>query len=231
MRKPDYPSADADRWGRVDEYFSGLLAPHDAVLDEDLKANAQAGLPPGDVSATQGQLLAIFVRMIAARRVLEIGTLGAYSTIWMGRALGTAGKIVTIELDPGYAVVARNNIKRAGLAERVELHVGSALDILPALHSKSAGPFDLIFIDADKPNNPAYLQWALRLSRPGTVIVGDNVVRGGAVADASSVDQKVLGVREFLNAIAVDSRLTATAIQTVGEKGWDGFAIAIVGEF
>jgi predicted O-methyltransferase YrrM len=170
-------------------------------------------------------MLALFIKMVNASRVLEIGTLGGYSTIWMANALPEDGCVVTIEANSDHAKVARANILKAGIADRVDLRVGEALDVLPTLD----GAFDLIFIDADKPNNPSYLQWALRLSRPGTVIIGDNVVRGGAVLDAASDDANVRGVREFLQMIANEPRLSATAIQTVGEKGWDGFALAVVG--
>lgn len=228
MRTPDYPLADAERWSRVDSYFADLLAPADLALVAALDANAAAGLPAHDVSPMQGKLLALMAGMVGARRVLEIGTLGGYSTIWLARALPASGRVVTIEANPSYAEVARANIERAGVANRVELRVGKALDVLPLLEAETAGPFDLIFIDADKPNNPDYFRWALRLSRPGTVIVGDNVVRGGAVADADSEDANVVGVRAFLDMIAADPRLDATAIQTVGEKGWDGFALAVV---
>lgn len=225
MRIPDYPAADAERWSNVDRYFADRLAPSDPALDAALADNAAAGLPAQDVSATQGKMLALFVAMTGASRVLEIGTLGGYSTIWMARSLPEGGTLVTIEADPRRAAVARRNIARAGLEARVDLRCGLALDVLPTL----SGPFDLVFIDADKPNNPAYLRWALALSRPGTVIVGDNVVRGGAVVDASSEDGSVRGVRAFLDAIAGEPRLSATAIQTVGEKGWDGFVLAVVG--
>lgn len=224
MRIPDYPSADSEQWTRVDDYFSALLAPADAHLQAALAANAAAGLPAHDVSAVQGKLLALFIAMTRAVRVLEIGTLGAYSTIWMARALPASGCVTTIETNEHHAEVARANIARAGLTQRVDLRVGAALDVLPTL----TGPFDMIFIDADKPNNPLYLQWALTLSRPGTIIVGDNVVRGGAVTDSTSDDPNVRGVREFLRMIAEDERLDATALQTVGEKGWDGFALAVV---
>ena len=224
MRVPDYPSADAQRWNAVDTYFAGLLAKEDAVLARALATNAEAGLPAQDVSALQGQMLALLVQMTAARRILEIGTLGGYSTIRMARALPAYGTIVTIEADERHAAVARQNFERADLRARIDLRVGRALDVLPTL----TGPFDLIFIDADKPNNPDYIRWALDLSRPGTVIVGDNVVRGGAVADPNSADPNVRGVRGFLDIIALEPRLTATAIQTVGEKGWDGFVLARV---
>lgn len=224
-RIPDYPEADADRWADVDAYFTDLFLPSDPAGDAALAANATAGLPPHDVSAAQGQMLALFVRMTRAARVLEIGTLGGYSSICMARALPHGGQIVTIEADQHHADVARANIARAGMTDRIHLHVGPALGILPTLE----GPFDLIFIDADKPNNPDYLRWALRLARTGTVIVGDNVVRGGAITDGESDDPNVRGVRTFLSMIASEPRLTATAIQTVGEKGWDGFVLAIVG--
>ena len=216
------------RWTSVDEYIVDRLVPTDSALDCVLSANAAADLPPHDVSPNQGKLLHIFARMINARRVLEIGTLGGYSTIWVSRALPKGGRVVTLEADPAHAEVARSNIERAGLAHVVELHVGSALDSLQKLPDNQ--PFDLIFIDADKPNNPAYLAWALKLSRPGTVIIGDNVVRGGAVLDPESNDPRVQGVRRFFDVIADEPRLTATALQTVGSKGWDGFAIAIVND-
>lgn len=224
MRIPDYPSADAEKWSAVDEYFSHLLAPADAMLEAALQANARAGLPAHDVSATQGKMLALFIRMLQAKRVLEIGTLGGYSTIWMARALPAGGRLITIEADPRHAEVAVQNIANAGVSDRVEVHVGAALDVLPTLQA----PFDLIFIDADKKNNPHYLQWALRLSHTGTVIIADNIVRGGAVADVNSADPNVAGVREFLRMVAENPRLDATAIQTTGEKGWDGFAMAVV---
>lgn len=226
MRQPDYPSADAERWNAVDTYFGGLLAPDDDVLTEALKANAEAGLPAHDVSALQGQFLAVLVQIIGARRILEIGTLGGYSTIRIARALSKDGTVVTIEADEGHAAVAQANIERAGLSGRIDLRIGKALDVLPQL----TGPFDLIFIDADKPNNPNYIRWALTLSRPGTVIIGDNVVRGGAVVDRDSADANVQGVRSLLDIIAAEPRLTATAIQTVGEKGWDGFVLARVAD-
>ena len=224
MRKPDYPSADAESWNKVDTYFTERLSPDDWVLTKALADNALAGLPAHDVSSMQGQFLALLVQASSATRVLEIGTLGAYSTIRMARALPTDGKIVTIESNPDYAAVAEANIARAQLINQVDLCIGKALDILPKL----AGPFDLIFIDADKPNNPHYLDWALKLSRPGTLIVGDNVVRGGAVVDSESTDPSVIGVRRFIDLIANNPRLSATALQTVGEKGWDGFILARV---
>jgi len=224
-REPDYPSGTIADWAAVDGYFSSLLTPPDAVLEQALAASAAAGLLPHEVSPLQGRLLALLARIAGARRILEIGTLGGYSTIWLARALPSDGELVTIEADPLAARIARKNIARAGLDDRVTVLPGRALDLLPGL----AGPFDLVFIDADKPNNPHYLRWALALSRPGTLILGDNVVRGGAVADGGNSDPRVAGVRAFLEAMAAEPRLEATAIQTVGEKGWDGFALAVVG--
>ena len=211
-------------WKRVDEYLAGLLAPPEPALDAALAANAAAGLPSIDVSPLQGKFLHVLARLVGARRILEIGTLGGYSTIWLARALPEGGRLVSLEAAPAHAEVARANIVRAGLAARAEVIVGPALETLPGLQ----GPFDLVFIDADKRGNPDYLTWALRLSRPGTVIVCDNVVRGGAVADAASPDPGVVGTRRFFELLAGEARLTGTAIQTVGSKGWDGFAIAIV---
>ncbi|WP_210453801.1 O-methyltransferase [Pantoea ananatis] len=224
MRTPDYPSEDQPKWAAVDDYFSQQLIPADSHFQAALVANRQAGLPAHDVSALQGKMLGLFIKMINASRVLEIGTLGGYSTLWMAQALGAEGKITTLEADSHHAQIARQNIHRAGLAERVDLRLGAALDVLPQLQ----GPFDLIFIDADKRNNPHYLRWAVTLARPGTVIIADNVVRGGAVTEAASTDCNVQGVREFFQLLTSDPRLDATAIQTVGEKGWDGFVMARV---
>ncbi|HRO12679.1 O-methyltransferase [Amaricoccus sp.] len=211
-------------WRAVDGYLAGVLLGDDPALAATLAANAAAGLPAIDVSPLQGKLLHILARMAGARRILEIGTLGGYSTIWLARALPEGGRVVSLEAEARHAEVARANIAKAGLADRVEVVVGPALGSLPTLE----GPFDLVFIDADKRGNPDYLAWALRLSRPGTVIVCDNVVRDGAVADAASRDPGVLGTRRFFEMLAAEPRLTATAVQTVGAKGWDGFAIAIV---
>jgi predicted O-methyltransferase YrrM len=218
-----------DHWSIVDNYIVDRLLPVDPVLEAVLAANAAAGLPAHDVSSAQGKFLQLIARMIGARRILEIGTLGGYSTIWLSRALPPDGLVVTIEADPGHAEVARSNFVRAGLTERIDLRVGAALAILPGVEADHIGPFDLIFIDADKPNNPDYLTWAVRLARPGTVILGDNVVRDGAVADPNSTDPRVQGVRRFFDLLAADKRLSATALQTVGSKGWDGFALALVG--
>jgi predicted O-methyltransferase YrrM len=215
-------------WNAVDDYIAEELIATDASLDTALESNRDNGLPAIDVSPAQGKLLNLLVRMNNARRILEIGTLGGYSTIWMARALPADGKVVTLELDPHHAKVARANIKRAGLSELVDLRVGPALDSLAKLSGEGAGPFDFIFIDADKPNNPNYLTWAMKLSRPGTVIVCDNVIRDGDVIRQSSPDQNVQGARAAFSFIGKDKRLEGTAIQTVGVKGYDGFAIAIV---
>lgn len=217
-----------DLWEDVDRYFESTLVPSDPALDEALAANQAEGLPAHDVSRTQGKLLNLLIRIQQARTVLEIGTLGGYSTIWLARALPPGGRLISLELNPRHAETARFNLRRAGLASTVEVRVGPALDSLQALREEGAGPFDFIFIDADKPNNPAYLKWALELSRPGTVIVADNVVRNGAVADPGTADPNVLGIRGFLEAIRRNPRLSATAIQTVGVKGYDGFAMALV---
>ena len=225
MPNHDDRSTDAARWSAVDHYLVDLLSPPESRPAAALAENAASGLPKIDVSATQGKMLGLFVRMTKASRVLEIGTLGGYSTIWMAGALADGGKLVTIEVSERHAAVARKNVERAGLGDRVEIRVGAALDVLRSLE----GPFDLIFIDADKVNYPGYLREALRLSRPGTVIIGDNVVRGGAVIDPDSGDPNVRGVREFLQIMAKEPRLSGTVIQTVGEKGWDGFALAVVG--
>lgn len=213
-------------WDRVEEYFVDRLLPVDAALDAAMAANAAAELPEIDVSPVQGKFLHILARMTGASRILEIGTLGGYSTIWLARALPADGRLVTLEFVPEHAEIARGNIARAGLAERVEVRVGAALDSLPDLAGEP--PFDFVFIDADKANNAAYLDWALRLSRKGGVIVCDNVVRSGRVADAASASADIVGTRRMFDRLAAEPRLTATAMQTVGSKGWDGFAIAIV---
>jgi predicted O-methyltransferase YrrM len=217
---------ETDDWMRVDDYIAATLLPPDPVLDAALAANAAAGLPAIDVAPAEGRFLHILARMVGARRILEIGTLGGYSTIWLARALPEGGQLVTLEADPAHAAVARGNIERAGLADVVDLRLGRALDTLPALADEA--PFDLVFIDADKPSNPDYLAWALRLARPGTVIVCDNVVREGRVADAGSVEPAILGTRRLFEMLAAEPRLTATALQTLGSKGWDGFAFATV---
>lgn len=214
------------QWSAVDKYMISQLIPQDEVLTRVLENNLRAGLPQHDVAANQGQLLALFVRMTQAKRILEIGTLGAYSSIWMARALPPDGKLITLEADPTHAQVARLNIGLAGLDDRIELQEGPALRSLEGFGD--IPPFDLIFIDADKPNNPGYLEWALHYSRPGTLIIGDNVVRDGEVINGQSDDARVQGVRRFIEMTGDNPRLTATALQTVGVKGWDGFTLAIV---
>ena len=214
------------QWCSVDNYMISSLIPEDEVLQNVLENNKRAGLPEHDVAANQGQLLALFVRMTQARRILEIGTLGAYSSIWMARALPPDGKLITLEADPKHAAVARQNIHLAGLSDRIELITGPALKSLE--NFGDVPPFDLIFIDADKPNNRGYLERALHYSRPGTVIIGDNVVRDGEVVNGQSDDARVQGVRKFIEMTGDNPRLTATALQTVGVKGWDGFTLAMV---
>jgi len=215
---------DRQTWQAVDDYFTGQLSGPDPVLDAAHEANALAGLPPIDVSPAQGKLLHLLARTVGARRILEIGTLGGYSTIWLARALPTDGELVTCEISPAHAEVARANLARAGLDGRVDVRVGPALDTLPTLD----GPFDLAFIDADKRSNAEYFRHALRLSRPGTMIIVDNVVRGGRVADTDSDDPDTRGTRAVTEAIAREPRVDATAIQTVGSKGYDGFLLARV---
>jgi predicted O-methyltransferase YrrM len=217
-----------DRWKAVDNYLAERLISPDTALDAALEASTAAGLPPISVSPTHGKLLHLLAKMRGARRILEIGTLGGYSTIWLARALPPDGRLITLEADPRHAEVARANIARAGLEGIVELRLGKALDSLPQIAAEKNGPFDLIFIDADKQNIPRYFDWALRLSRPGTLIVVDNVVRGGAVVDAATEDTNVQGVRQFMDMVAREPRVSATAIQTVGLKGYDGFALALV---
>lgn len=213
-------------WRAVDDYLQDLLVPEDDVLRQVSAENHLAGLPPHDVAPNQGKLLHIFARMVNAKRILEIGTLGGYSTLWLARALPEDGELVTLEYDENHVAVARKNLARAALSVRVSLHVGAALDTLKTLDEKQ--PFDLVFIDADKVNNPVYLDWALKLSHPGTVIIADNVIRGGAILDHDSQDKSVIGVQAFFSALSANGRLTSTAIQTVGSKGWDGFSISIV---
>ncbi len=217
-----------DLWTAVDRYFADLLSPRDPALDAALEASTAAGLPEIQVSANQGKLLNLLVRLQGSRAILEIGTLGGYSTIWMGRALSPGGRLVTLEADPKHAEVARSNIARAGLDRIVEVRLGRALDTLPKLAAEKPGPFDLIFIDADKPSIPDYFAWALKLSRKGSLIIVDNVVRDGAVIDADSDDASVQGVRKLHEILGAEPRVSATAIQTVGTKGYDGFTIALV---
>lgn len=211
------------RWAEVDHYIADRLLGSDPLLAATLAANAAAGLPDIDVSPAQGRMLHLFARMAGARRILEIGTLGGYSTIELAHALPADGRLVTLEIDAQHAEVARVNLARAGLAERAEVLVGPAAETLRTLD----GPFDLVFIDADKPSNVTYLREALRLSRPGTVIIVDNVVREGGVLDAHSADERIRGTRALFDAIQAEPRLTATAVQTVGVKKWDGFLLAV----
>jgi predicted O-methyltransferase YrrM len=211
-------------WTAVDRYFTDLLVPPDPVLNRALEASAEAGMPAIAVSPTQGKLLMLLAEMQGARNILEIGTLGAYSTIWLARGLTAGGRLITLEANAKHAEVARANIARAGLEHAVDVRLGRALDTLPQLRSEA--PFDLIFIDADKAAYPEYLSWAIKLSRSGSVIVADNVVRNGAVIDESSGDPNVEGVRRFNELLAADRRVSATAIQMVGSKGYDGFVVA-----
>jgi predicted O-methyltransferase YrrM len=217
-------------WAKVDRYFVERLAPAQAgdKLDAALKANKKAGLPAIDVSRLQGKFLELLVRITGARSILEIGTLGGYSTIWLASALPEGGRVVTLEFDPHHAEVARKNLRNAGVLDRVELRVGRAIDSLPTLKKTAAAPFDLIFIDADKESYPEYLQWSLKLSRPGTVIVADNVVREGKVVEANCDDPLVQGVKRFTELMAAEPRLSATVLQTVGIKGYDGLSVAVV---
>lgn len=212
----------------VDRYFSDLLEPRDPALDAALADSMAAGLPPINVAPNQGKLLHLLARAHGVRTVLEIGTLAGYSTIWLALALPADGRIITLEFDPKHADVARKNFARAGLEGMIELRVGRALETLPQLAAEGRGPFDLIFIDADKAGTADYFAWALKLSRPGSLIVVDNVVRNGAVVDAASEDAGVRGVRRFHDLIAAERRVSATAIQTVGSKGYDGFVLAVV---
>jgi predicted O-methyltransferase YrrM len=221
-------SASPERWAEVDRYIDESLVGSDPVLEAALDAATAAGIPPYQLTPSQGKLLHLLARVQRARTILELGTLGGYSTIWLARALPAGGRLVTLELDAGYAELARANLERAGVGDRVDVRVGPALDSLARLAADGADPFDLVFIDADKSSNDEYLEWALRLSRPGTLIVADNVIREGAVADPDSRDEHVQGVRRMNDLIAAEPRLTATAIQTVGAKGYDGFAIALV---
>jgi predicted O-methyltransferase YrrM len=215
-------------WEAVDQYFVDALLPADAALTQALADSEAAGLPAIAVAPNQGAWLHLLALTMGAKRILEIGTLGGYSTIWLARALPADGQLLSLEYEPRHAQVAAANIARAGLAGHVRVVTGAALDSLAALAAAGEVPFDLVFVDADKPSNPMYFEWALRLTRPGSVIIVDNVVREGHVTDAASTDERVLGVRRMIDAIRGDARVTATAIQTVGSKGYDGFLIARV---
>jgi predicted O-methyltransferase YrrM len=211
-------------WDEVDRYLAGTLVQQDAALQAALEASDAAGLPAISVSPSHGKLLWTFARLLDARRILEVGTLGGYSTIWLARGMAPGGRLISLEAVEKHAAVARGNLQRAGVAEAVEIRVGQALDTLPELE----GPFDLTFIDADKQHNPEYFRWALKLSRPGGLIIVDNVVREGRVIQKDSKDANVQGVRRLNELIASEPRVSATALQTVGSKGYDGFAVALV---
>jgi predicted O-methyltransferase YrrM len=215
-------------WTAVDNYVSEMLVGPDAALAAALEASADAGLPEIAVAPNQGKLLMLLARSIAARRVLEIGTLGGYSTIWLARALPQGGRVVTLESVPRHAEVARANFARAGLAAMIDLRLGKALDVLPKLAAEKLEPFDFIFIDADKENIPDYFTWSLRLARPGSMIIVDNVIRDGEVINGKSRNSSVMGVRRFNEMLKEDKRVSATSIQTVGIKGYDGFTLALV---
>jgi len=222
------PEESLELWKKVDAFFTDALIPADSALDAALAANRKAELPAIDVTPLQGKFLELMIRATGARRVLEIGTLGGYSTIWIARAVGVEGKVITLELVKRHAEIAQRNLDNAGLADRVELRVGPASEWLAALVAEGSGPFDFIFIDADKAGYPDYIQWSLKLSRPGTVIVADNVVRDGKVIDPDNPDPNIQGVRRFTELVAKEPRLSTTVLQTVGAKGYDGFAIAVV---
>jgi predicted O-methyltransferase YrrM len=217
-----------ETWNAVEQYFTDLLVRPDAALEAAAADSTNAGLPSIAVTPNQGKLLMLLARMIGAKNILEIGTLGGYSTIWLARALPQDGRLITLEADAKHAQIARANIARAGLANVVDVRVGRALDTLPQLAAEKRGPFDLIFIDADKEHNAEYFQWALKLSRPGSLIIVDNVVRGGKVIDPGSSDNSVQGVRRCNEHMAAEPRVMVTALQTVGSKGYDGFALALV---
>ncbi|QIP86734.1 O-methyltransferase [Streptomyces sp. Tu 2975] len=218
-----------DQWQAVDGYISDLLVTEDEALTEALAASGAAGLPAINVAPNQGKLLHLLALTQGARTALEIGTLGGYSTIWLARALPEDGRLISLEYDPAHAEVARANIARAGLAKIAEVRTGAALDTLPRIAAEpGAGPFDLVFIDADKRNNARYVEWALRLTQPGSLIIVDNVVRGGGVVDTTSEDPSILGTREMFELVAREPRLDATALQTVGAKGYDGLLVARV---
>jgi predicted O-methyltransferase YrrM/DNA-binding PadR family transcriptional regulator len=229
------PMADKNReapetWNRVEDYFDGALLPHDSVLEQALQSSQQAGLPGINVSPSQGKLLHLLARGIGASRILEIGTLGGYSTIWLARALPASGRLISLELDAHHAEVARANVTASGLADLVDIRTGPALASLEALGAADEEPFDLVFIDADKESNPDYFSWAMRLTHPGSLVVVDNVVRRGRVADDDNSAPDIVGVRRMITAMAADDRIDATTIQTVGSKGYDGLTIGLVTE-
>ena len=217
-----------DVWEAVDKYFDEMLIPHDSALDDALAAASAENLPAIQVSSVQGKLLHLLARIMGARNILEIGTLGGYSTIWMARALPEGGRIITLEADPKHAEVAQKNFARAGVENRVELRLGKALDTLPRVAADGRGPFDMFFIDANKSNMPEYFEWSLKLARKGSVIIADNVVREGAVLDARSKDADIQGIRRFLEMVGKEKRVSGTALQTVSTKSYDGFALVLV---
>ena len=228
MNPTEQLRVDEGLWTAVDRYITDALIPSDPALTAALEASTAAGLPEIQVAPNQGKLLHMLARLQGARAILEIGTLGGYSTIWLGRALPKDGRLISLEVDPKHAEVARANIARAGLSGVVEIRLGPAIQSLPAIAAENRGPFDLIFIDADKVSIPEYFTWSLKLSRPGTLIVVDNVVRGGAVIESKSEDVSVQGVRKLFAMLAAEPRVTATALQLLGSKGYDGLAIALV---
>ena len=222
------PGTEIDTWKKVDDFFTESLIPADSTLDAAIAANRKAELPPIDVTPLQGKFLELLIRATGARRVLEIGTLGGYSTIWMARAVGSEGRVITLELENRHAEIAQRNFENAGVAERIDLRIGPASESLAGLVAEAAASFDCIFIDADKAGYPDYLQWSLKLSRPGTLIIADNVVRDGKVIEPDNPDPNIQGVRRFTELAGAERRLSTTVLQTVGGKGYDGFAIAIV---
>jgi predicted O-methyltransferase YrrM len=215
-------------WTSVDDYITDLFVPFDPIMKESLASSEAAGLPSISVAPNEGKLLMLLAQICGARRILELGTLGGYSTIWLARGMAPGGSLITLEASEKHAEIARSNVARAGLAEGVEIRVGPALDTLPQLAAEGRGPFDLIFIDADKENYSGYFAWALKLVRPGSVIIADNVIRDGEILNPASTDSRVQGIRRFNQLLANESRVRATVIQTVGKKGHDGMAIAIV---
>lgn len=219
-----------EQWTAVDDYISQLFLPDDDALIAALQYSSECGLPEIQVAPNQGKMLMILARLMNARRILEIGTLGGYSTIWLARALRTDGKLISLEFDPHHAKTARTNLGRAALSELVEVRVGAALETLPVLAAENAAPFDFVFIDADKENYAEYFAWAMKLTRKGGLIVADNVVRNGEIVDENSEDPRVQGMRRFNSALAAETRAVATQVQTVGSKGYDGFAMVLVVE-
>jgi predicted O-methyltransferase YrrM len=215
-------------WESVDKYLDKMLIPQDSTLEQGLADAAAAKLPAIQVSSVQGKLLHLLARIMGARNILEIGTLGGYSTIWMARALPEGGRVITLEADPKHAEVARKNFARAGVENKVELRLGKALDTLPQVAAEGRGPFDMFFIDANKSNMPEYFEWSLKLARKGSVIIADNVVREGAVLDAKTKDADIRGIRRFLEMVGKEKRVSGTALQTVGTKNYDGFAVVLV---